>query len=237
VDITVVDRINESLPPLLNLAVEFTGRTTFAPREKNYMVFNKDGECETSKGLYNKRNFSDLEKTLAADFIAAGITGGVAAQQALKDKVYYELFAQEYPAAKLSLTKKSPVSDVKLTGMGIGLHGEKVTIFTGVEVVVKDPTKKSLTEYWRTHHKSGDKKMTQKYFFDSGTADRLVEKGIVPRITKEIEVPVRYNPDGPNPYWGKYYLEKATAIIDEVTEVAEGRLPSNYVERTAKYRL
>lgn len=237
VDITVVDRINESLPSMLNLAIEFTGRITYAPREKNYMVFSKDGKCETSKGLYNKRNFSELEKTLAGDFIAAGITGGVAAQQALKDQVYYELFAGVYPASRLSLTKKIPVSDVKLTGMGIGLHGDKVTIFTGVEVVTKEPTKKSLTEYWRTHHKSGDKKMTQKQFFDSGTAARLVETGVVPRITKEIEVPVRYNPDGPNPYWGKYYLEKATAIIDEVTEVAEGRLPSNYVEKTAKYRL
>jgi DNA polymerase elongation subunit (family B) len=135
---TVSRLVAESLPDGIDIELELSDCGLYAPKAKNYVIIHPNGETAV-KGLYRKRDRYPLEKEFPIQFLKTYFTRS----PELADKYYHQtrqrLIDRVVDVCELTVTKKIPASDKKLTALNLGKHGDRVS-------------------YWMTKHEVHHKK-------------------------------------------------------------------------------
>lgn len=93
---------------------------------KNYLIFNNK-KCVKSKGKYNKRDRSILDKTFQIEFIEVLINKGLSDALDFYYEISQSIRSNQYPTEKLAITESIKKNSKTLVELGLGKPGDRIT--------------------------------------------------------------------------------------------------------------
>ena len=138
----VFNLVQAALPKGIDIDLDFVNYEIYVPKAKNYLLFKPDGSVK-KVGLFRKRNRIPLFNQFTVEFVKHCLNSTASA-----DEYYQEICARldnrTIEINLLKVTQRIPKSDKKLTGAGIGKHGDKVTYYWGEQLNFHKKTNKQI---------------------------------------------------------------------------------------------
>jgi DNA polymerase elongation subunit (family B) len=97
-------------------------------KKKNYIIIDNDGVMKC-KGKFNKRDRSVLENTFTPKLVYEYHLGGIEASKKYYEETRKNLESRQYDPILLKVTRKIKDTEKRTVELGLGEHGDVVTIW------------------------------------------------------------------------------------------------------------
>ena len=122
----VTTEVALSLPTGIEVALEMSGVCAYFPTAKNYVIVYPNGEISI-KGLFRKRDRYALENRFPIEFVRLYFMESPESAEDYYQQTRSLLIDRRIDQEDLIVTKKIPASDKKLTDLGLGQPGDRIS--------------------------------------------------------------------------------------------------------------
>jgi DNA polymerase, archaea type len=122
----VATAVDLALPDGISIDLELTNCGLYAPKAKNYVIVHPNGKL-TIKGIFRKRNRSELERSFPVEYIRLYFLESPAAADEYYQQVRESIASGSIDIAQLAITRKIATSEKTLVERGLGQPGDTVT--------------------------------------------------------------------------------------------------------------
>lgn len=112
---------------------EITPYSDVAGKKKNYIIIFSDGSIKC-KGIYNKRDQPKILKDFTPNLVKKYIESGESEAEKYFENVKLNILKKNIPIEDLAVTRKINNKEKNLVQLGIGKHGDTVTIWKAKDV-------------------------------------------------------------------------------------------------------
>lgn len=122
----VAAAVSLALPEGINIDLELVNCGLYAPKAKNYVIVHPDGKT-TIKGVFRKRNKSQLERAFPVEYLKLYFLESPAVADEYYQQVRESIASCSIDVAQLTITRKIASSEKNLVELGLGQPGDKVS--------------------------------------------------------------------------------------------------------------
>jgi DNA polymerase, archaea type len=122
----IADAVSLALPKGIKIDLELVNCGLYMPNAKNYVIVHPDGKT-TIKGLFKKRNRSQLERDFPVEYLKLYFLDSPTAADEYYQQVRESIASYSIDVAQLTITRKIASSEKNLVELGLGQPGDKVS--------------------------------------------------------------------------------------------------------------
>jgi DNA polymerase, archaea type len=122
----IADAVSLALPKGIKIDLELVNCGLYAPKAKNYVIVHPDGKT-TIKGVFRKRNRSQLERAFPVEYLKLHFMESPAAADEYYQQVRESIASGLIDTTQLTITRKISVSEKNLVELGLGQPGDTVS--------------------------------------------------------------------------------------------------------------